>query len=218
MSGAAVGDFLGTGDLDFAADSAERVDPEDPAVRSVVVGVLHAWANRQAVANLLFHPSLIPVSERAPAMLRALGGNDGYLRLAAATGLAQADDWAEQEREQLVAALAAAIGGSDGVTANRAAESLAPLFEPEEAAAVFPLLDHPSPVVRHHLFRALFRMYGSQGMKALLADRSFLVPEYAVQLRRRLTAAGFDLLEPDGGSPRPPALEYLPNLAEWLDS
>jgi hypothetical protein len=55
-----------------------------------VESVIHWWTDRQAVANLLFHPDLMPVSIRFEALDRALQSNDvPYFILAATVGLQQ---------------------------------------------------------------------------------------------------------------------------------
>jgi hypothetical protein len=136
-------EFLATGDLDLLVEARAGLGDLDHSDRQIVVAVLDADDDLQAVSNLLMHPDLIPSPHRVAQVLRALAGDShDYSTLAAAVGaarLADLPDTTTPERELISHALQTLATHGDGLTARRAAVSLTSY---RASGGEPPLLDH----------------------------------------------------------------------------
>jgi hypothetical protein len=79
---------LKTTDLDDLLRERRDILSLTPQETERVSAVIRAWTDRQAIANLLFYPDLIPLSLRFDALDRALRSHGfPYFGLAATVGL-----------------------------------------------------------------------------------------------------------------------------------
>jgi len=80
--------FLTATDLDDVVRVRNEISSLTPEESARVVSIVREWNDRQAVANLLFHPGLMPAVVRFDALDRALHSIDTpYFTLAATVGL-----------------------------------------------------------------------------------------------------------------------------------
>lgn len=216
--------FLTITDLDdLAAAHRELADAGGitPDAEAVVVGVLAGWTDRQALANLLMYPLLIPPDFRLAAIERALGeAGPGYLCLAAVVGVERLDvtQVPDDARYRLTRRLLDLIASDAGLLADRASISIRTLLSSGDAPELVELLLHPSVAVRQNLAQALFELTGAAGVTALLDQPGFVPPKVRIKARAQLVADGVDL---DDGSDKqrfPLVLSYLPSLADWQES
>lgn len=124
MSGLA--SFLRAVDLDELLRARRLVSSLTPDEVSMLESVLRNWSNVQSVANLLFHPGLIPAPLRFGAIDRGLHSYEQpYLALAATVGLQQVnpDEIPASTREEWVRVLLGMIE-SRSVLASRASVSI----------------------------------------------------------------------------------------------
>jgi hypothetical protein len=213
VSRGALDDFLAATDLDDLADAYGALAESLPLDDKRISHVLASWTDVQAVANLLMYPTVIPDELRVAALLRGIR-SEGYLRLAAASGIGHLDPGAlaTDERAALIDALLDAVATDAAVTANRAAVSLAPLLTTADAPLVVELLDHPAPTVRHNLEIALLALLDTRELTAIIDAAETSV---AASARARLIEDGIDLNRPSAEQERLPLLSYLPNYADW---
>ena len=176
------------------------------------------WADRQAFANLLMYPELIPADLRVTAFLRGLAlHSDGYLRLAATIGVGSLDfgDLTAAERVALVEALLDLVAGDSGPAAIRAAAEFGRLMHPGNAPELVVLLTHPDAAVRHNVAAALARLLDPDSIADLLADRDTVVAADADAAAAALTRDGIDIHCPASDQRLLPALPYLPTIDDW---
>lgn len=213
----ALGVFLAADDLDVVADARAGLPGPDALTSARIAAVIDAWSDRQAVANLLLCPDLIPAAHRAGAVERALRGDDDYLALAAASGsgVLGGSRLAEPERARLVAALLDLTASVDGLIARRAAASLASLTNALDVPDLITMLLHPDEGVRRNIVCALLPLLGSTSLAEILADRDEVSEEDAAAAAEALTADGVGLDVPASELRVLPVLDYLPNLADW---
>jgi hypothetical protein len=202
--------FLAESELDHLATARDALGTPSPEDRETIARTLDAWADVQAVANLLMHPDLVDEARRVAALRRALdGGGHPYLALAATVGLqrvgrAQLED--EQRAELARALLDALERESRGPLPGRASVTLAALLGEGEAERAAALLDHPDRTVRHNVMVALVSALGPDAVGPFLA---------AAEERGTVSEAGgtFADLELASG-PGAPLLTYIPNLRD----
>lgn len=185
---------------------------------AAVVGVVAAWTDEQALANLLMYPTLIPADFRAAAIERALAtGEHSYLCLAAVVGIERLDraQLTDEVRVRLIQRLLDLIASDDGIVADRASISIGTLLSSGDAPDLVELLLHPSAPVRHNLVHALFGLTGAAGIAALLDGAGFVQPETRTEVRAQLATDGVDLDNPSEEQLPPRVLSYVPNYTDW---
>lgn len=119
--------FLTAVDLDELLRVRNEISSLTSAESTRVVSVLRAWNDRQAVANLLFHPALIPADIRFEALDRALQSKDvPYFTLAATVGLQHMalDEVPADKRAAWGHALLAFVQSKSTILAGRASVTL----------------------------------------------------------------------------------------------
>lgn len=153
MSADPIDTLLAATDLDdlMAAVEALPADTDTAWIGAVV----DAWADPQGLANVLMYPSLIPSSQRVPAVLRGLR-SEGYLRLAASVGVGHlpADELPDAVRRELLDALLDVIASDAGPAGVRASAEVGPLLHADEVELLEDLSAHPVDAVRHNLTQA----------------------------------------------------------------
>lgn len=119
--------FLKAEDLDDLLRVRRGISSPTSEESSRIVAVIDEWTDRQAVANLLFYPDLIPADLRFEALDRALHSHDvPYFALAATVGLQQIvlDDVPADKRARWVQALLRLVQSQSRALAGRASVTL----------------------------------------------------------------------------------------------
>lgn len=167
MSGDPVDDVLTASDLDTLQTAVEALPADADVTR--IAGLVDAWSDRQALANVLLHPSLIPVSHRVPAVLRGLR-TDGYLRIAATAGVGHlpAADVTDDVRRELLDALLDVVASDAGPAGVRAAAEVGPLIRADELELLDDLAAHPVDAVRHNLAQAALGITSPEDQQPVL--------------------------------------------------
>jgi hypothetical protein len=165
-------EFLAAEDLDDLLSRRHMITAlgreDDAAVRAI----LEQWSNPQAVANLLFHPTLIPEDIRLTVLFQGLYERRViYYVLAAVVGFQSVDpaQLAAPDRERVVTELLALIRDRSDILAHRASVSFQAFAGPAEAPRVFALMGHPDKTVRHNLRAWLFRTFQTAGVEQFTA-------------------------------------------------
>jgi hypothetical protein len=124
--------FLKAEDLDVLLRARGDIASLTSEESARVVSLIQGWSDRQAVASLLFHPDVMPVSIRFEALDRALHCSDiPYFVLAATVGL-QGIRLAEvpsDKRAAFVQTLLRLVESTSTVLAGRASVTLASWLE-----------------------------------------------------------------------------------------
>lgn len=163
--------FLAETDLDALMAARQRLGPASAGRAARIEGLLRAWQEPQALANLLFHPELIPAPLRLPALLKGLRDRANlYNALAAAVGLQDidADSVDVPTRAALRGALVELVEGFPTVLAARAAATLTDYLRLDDVGLAWSLLGSPEPGVRHNLLYWLRSALGMPDDAALL--------------------------------------------------
>jgi len=209
--------FLFSKDLDQLLEARQAITVLDQDDEAVVRAVLKEWSNPQSVANLLFHPSLIPADMRVPTLMRGLAERGVmYYVLAAIVGFGgMVPELTAGQREEVAALLLEFLPNSTGVLAQRASVTLSGVAREADAPAIFSLLEHEDDTARHNLRAWLFRTFEKPGIEAftVAAARSTLDAEAQAGLVRE-----FAEIKPGA----PPEVKrklltlfsYIPNLDE----
>ncbi len=210
--------FLAAGDLDDLLRIASELPALDVNDATVVGEVISEWRAHQAVANLLFHPTAIPVEVRTAALLRGLGEDARpYLKLAAIVGLqstqpsAIAPDDVTLVRERLLQIIAA----DESVISSRASVTIDSWLDSSSAAQVCRLLDHPNQTVAHNLLAWLIRHVDPAELTGLL-NSSDIEPERLRHAIRDLDEYKRSCQAGESFTPVSSYLfTYIPNLSEF---
>jgi hypothetical protein len=141
--------FLKAEDLDVLLRARGDIGSLTPEESARVVSVIQAWDDRQAVANLLFHPDVMPVSIRFEALDRALRSHDiPYFVLAATVGLQAVGlaDVPSDKRTTWIQTLLGLVQSTSEVLAGRASVTLSSWSKDVGTADILPELLSLYPV------------------------------------------------------------------------
>ena len=141
--------FLKARDLDELLRVRRDISSLTSEEASRVASLVRDWTDRQAVANLLFYPDLIPATLRFEALNRALHSTDiPYLVLAATVGLQQIvlDEIPADRRAAWVQALLRFVQSKSNVLAGRASVTLYSWIHSPMAPDILPELLSLYPV------------------------------------------------------------------------
>jgi hypothetical protein len=201
--------FLTTDDLDDLLRARQRLGRVSKRDSLAAVSVLEQWADRQAVANVLFYPDLLPPTVRMRFLMKALEEMEfPYYTLAAVVGLqdltgeefegapdarkAVGDrlltliDWAD-ERMRAWDTAATGLHTLDEVIADRASVLLLEYVECADALQLVRLLDHPSDGVQNNVLYTLLDLFGKEEVERLVveaADAGHVSPAAAEYVRQ----------------------------------
>ncbi|GAA1771911.1 hypothetical protein GCM10009795_017550 [Nocardioides hankookensis] len=151
--------------------------PPGPDDSGRAATVIDAWADVQAVANLLMYPTVLPDAVRTDALLRGLR-EDGYLRLAAAVGVGDLSptELVDDVRRELLDALLDVVASDAGPAGIRASAEVGPLIRSEELELLDDLAAHPVEAVRHNLTQAALGLTAPDEREPVLLP---YLPDYA---------------------------------------
>lgn len=220
--------FLKAGDLDELLHLRGDISRLTPEESSRIASIIHDWTDRQAIANLLFHPDLIPADVRFEALDRALRSNEvPYFVLAASVGLQQVspDDVPADKRIVWVQTLLRLVRSQSPVLAGRASVTLYEWMRGIKGPDVMPELVSSHPVADEGACRniaaAVLARYGE--LSPADFDRrltEWRVSDAARTALRRAHDEYCHLKTHDAFRARlltMPALAYIPNLSEIDD-
>jgi hypothetical protein len=211
--------FLECTDLDELMRASQALSELDADDVAQVRAVLSARSDRQALANLLFYPYLIPDELRIPTLLAALApGPQPYFNLAAIVGLQEIDAEAldEPTRVRIRDLLLGIINGTNDVRAARASVTLFQFLSAGDAPRLAALLQHPQPTAAHNVLAWHLRTFAGQGEAALAAAFSPLGDggEAAALVLAKLCEHQAQKAAGKISSADVPLLEYIPNLKD----
>lgn len=215
--------FFRARDLDTLADAWSDLlvsaPLDSPEITQLVENVLKFRGHhRQAMANVLMYPGIIPLRLRADIVTWALRhSRDRYFRLAAAVGAGDLDkgNLSEPDRHAVVEALLDAASTDSGLLARRAAVSLISVAGPEHIPELLVILIHPDPAVRRNICVALLAVLGNTTFLDVLSDDSEIIEEDAIAAADALALLDIDTLAPASEIRLYPQLDYVPNLDEY---
>jgi hypothetical protein len=217
--------FLKAEDLDDVLRARRGIATLTPEETGRVASIIRDWTDRQAVANLLFHPGLIPADLRFEALDRGLNSIDvPYFALAATVGCQgiALKDIPDHARANCLRMLMQFVQLTSSVFAGRASLTLftwAQTPEPHdvlpELLALYPVPDESAS--RNIVAAALAR---SADMPAEEFDRQLTRWRVSAEARTALenahreyeTLKGHDELR--ARLLKHPTFCYIPNLAE----
>ena len=212
--------FIFSKDLDELLQARQAITALDEDDEAVVRAVIKEWSNPQSVANLLFHPSLIPADIRVATLLRGLAERGVmYYVLAAIVGFGgMVPELSSAEREEVATILLDFLPNSTGVLAQRASVTLSGVAREADAPKIFSLLDHADETARHNLRAWLFRTFEKPGIEAFTAAaaRSTLDAEAQAALVREFAEIGPGA-PPEVKRKLLTLFSYIPNLDEVKD-
>lgn len=218
MASAELKAFLDAEDLDELLTARQSLNALNEEDIQTVRSVLQQWSNPQAVANLLFHPPLIPPDLRLASLLRGLAERQVvYFVLAAVVGLQSisSEELTELQRRRMIDDLLSLISMTEGVLACRASVSGAHFLNGGDVPRVFALLNHNEKTVRHNLLAWLIRTFEGKGVEAFAAAaRACKLPD---EVRQSAVERFSDYLSkrPEGlASLIFPLYAYIPNLRD----
>ena len=197
-------------DLLVAHHQITGISKEDAAVLHEIIT---SWTDRQAVANMLMYPEVIPAPNRNEALLRGLHSDPSdYELLAAVIGvqhLGQTEIPPEIKREVTQCLLGAL--SSDRPTGMRASVALMPFLDDigiESLLAMMPRLDE---AVRHNVLVMAVNHFGEGAVIRCLRslDESGRLDDetaHACLSETSRLAEGINRLV---------KLAYIPNLVDW---
>jgi hypothetical protein len=184
--------FLTAEDLDDLLRARQQLGRVSRRDSQAAASVLEQWTARQAGANVLFYPDLLPRSVRIAFLMKALEEAEfPYYTLAAVVGLQDltgeefegAPELRKAVGEQLVTLIeradevmrawdTAATGAHtmDEVIADRASTMLLEYVERADALQLVRFLDHPSEVVRNNVLYTLVDLFGTQEVERQVGE------------------------------------------------
>lgn len=172
MASIALQRFLEAKDLDELLRASQALSVLDADDEAEVRAVLDARANTQALANLLFHPHLIPDELRLPTLVAALAaGAHPYFNLAAIVGLQETDAATldEPTRVQICDLLLDILEGTNDVRAARASITVIRFLAASDGPRLAALVQHPDPTAAHNILAWHLRSFAGRGEETLAA-------------------------------------------------
>ena len=218
--------FLDAEDLDALLSARMQISVLDRVDSQELSAIVRRWTDKQAIANLLMYPEVIPASDRIYALLKGLDEDETeYLVLAAVVGLQNLADDAipEQERKVVARKLLSTLSHPSETIASRVTVTVANYIEHLDHRDLLAFLGHPDGTVKHNILVALLPLVGREHIKDLVRakiDEAVLPPETADFVDRELAVIdGAPRLPGDDpllGTPLSvPLLSYIPNYRDW---
>lgn len=221
--------FLRANDLDSLLSDSNILTELNAEDIKIIGDILQNGTDKQAIANLLMYPNLIPQDIRFECVFNSLQKpNYSYFLLAAIVGLDKLEFTSVEQQVTIFNQLISIIENNDGVIGDRASNFLSSnliFFHEDYSARIVHLLDHPSNVVRHNILSVLIPLIGLENIRSFMdnAVKSNQISETAhLYVERRLSEIkGFsedntvDGSILDLGTLSLPLLSYIPNLKDW---
>ena len=211
--------FLAATDLDDVSRARTNLGTPSERDQAALQAVIRNWDDEQAVANVLFHAGLIPQPQRAQVVLQALNERKHryYVLAAVVAAPAAVDGVGSEMRITIRDRLLALLGTGNKVIAERTTLALFDILQPEEAAIVVNLLDHPTELVRHNLLAWLMFHFDPEMSDrwAQLLENSSLRSASKVRIRQTVAQHLVNKRAGTLTNVAAPLLTYIPNLSEF---
>lgn len=145
--------MLSATDLDELLSAARALGEQSDEDHAVVQTVLSEDSDEQAIANVLFHPYLLPRRSRLTALTAALAADARpYRTLAAVVGLQGVDFSANTDgRAEVVQLLLDVLARTDDVRAARASVTITSLATVDDAHRLLLHVDHSNQAASHNV-------------------------------------------------------------------
>jgi hypothetical protein len=204
--------FLAADDLDELAAAREEITEITRDDAHTLEAIVDAQTDRQALANLLMYPDVIPEHQRAGAMFDALSGDvSDYLTLAAAVGVGHVE-FDDDMRAQVAGRLLDIARNADEPLSILAGRSFGAFADALDLQLCVERLGDFRPSERHNVLAGLLAVHDDIAIrKALSEARAFdlMSPYDTDDVERRLDEGA----DPDSLA-RLTLLTYIPNLSE----
>lgn len=215
--------FFEAEDLDDLLEARSKLRQLDEKDIKKIRFTLKKWNKPQAVANLLFHPFLIPEDIRVSCLLKGLRETKNqYYILASTVGLQGIDStgFSQEERKAIRESLILILKTSGGVISARASVSIRDFLSSRDTSAMFELLSHPDETTRHNILCWLIRTAEEPDPEVfILMASSSNVPEeiqkeviekFQEHLKQKETGESSSFVMP--------LYAYIPNLRDTAQS
>jgi hypothetical protein len=211
--------FLKAEDLDDLLKLRGQIRELTDEEEKTALVVLESWSDQQAVANLLFHPSLIPSARREHFILKALGDLDNpYFVLAAVVnaGCLAGEKTSAKTCSEIKEHLLAYCQNYNDVIGQRASVSLRSFLSKTDLLALLPLLRVRNDVIRENIIGWITQVWGGLARDKMSAEFKALGLSW---FQRRSVAKSLEQFSGKRSSlietlRTTPVLSYIPNLKE----
>lgn len=218
---ATLDDFLGSTDLDDLLNARDQLSPLTPDDLERIKVIIGDWHDQQMIANLLFHPSVIPTVIGFAAIDRALRSADSpYLILAAVVGLqgVRPDDVPPEKCNEWRQILLEMIQSESDIISGRASVTMFSWFSESHAGEVLSLYPVPGATASKNILAFALARFGDLPADQyvqriadcgvtpnMISDFNHHRVEYVDKTSNGKPGAGFM---------KCPLLCYIPNLCE----
>ena len=211
--------FLRSDDLDELLKLRRQNVKLNEEEECTVLTVLEAWSDKQAVANLLFCPSLIPAANRERFVTKGLSDLENpYFVLATVVGVASlagqtiSNDFRLEIKKRLIGI----CNDYGDVVAERASVSLGDFLEKTDLIAVLPLILEKNNIVSQNILAWVVRTWDN--LTLVKMEKEFKAVGISWFKRRRALVAFREFVNKRSEVPSAfklaPVLSYIPNLKE----
>ncbi|HEY2812823.1 MAG TPA: hypothetical protein VGJ03_05120 [Acidimicrobiales bacterium] len=208
--------FVRATDLDVVSDARGRISRISKLESAQLHEIVAEWQDRQAVANLLMYPEVIPAPDRDQALFRGLSSDLGdYTLLASIIGvqrLAERDQLADDVRKQAGSRLVEVARTAPDATAARASIALGELTDDVDLDEILTLVDVPDETVMHNVLAIALELAGREQVRERVARL-----QASGRLDDPSAVRALAHLESMDGMAALPALTYIPSLADWQE-
>lgn len=186
--------------------------------------VLRKWKDRQAVANLLHHASMIPGDIQFKYLRKGLlEKREIYYNLSAIVGVQEPEylDLTGKQKEDIKEILFTFLRGAADVRGSRALQALVSYCTEADTAKIISCATNKDENIRENILRFLVKLHGEENIKEVLLKHEWIYDDEVEILGNRLAAhyekinnapedkKGFFALTL--GMPR---ITYIPNLKD----
>jgi hypothetical protein len=213
--------FLESNELDDLLKLRSKITKLDSQEEKVALRILEAWSDQQAVANLLFHPSLIPASSRERFIFRGLEESyNEYFILASVVGCVglSGAETSDEIRLKIKQRLIDCCRIRFDVIGERASVSLRSFLEKKDLLTLVPLLSSRNETIRRNIIGWIARNWDDKSSASM--SEEFKAAGLSWFQRRRASNAVRQLVAENSTIPlgfrTAPLLSYIPNLKETL--
>jgi len=221
--------FLRAQDLDVLGKVRHQLHSLTESETARLARVITGWKDPQAVANLLFHPEVIPEDLRFGALARALRSTDvPYFQLAATVGMQGMPQTSvpEEHRQSFADSLVGFLGSRTNVLASRASVTLFG-WSQEQASddlliRMLAAVSVEDDTLSRNVFAAVLARHGKDTPQEFEGHTAqWDIPQPA---RTALLASHREYLELTARGERrgkfmtSPLFSYIPNLSEFRGS
>jgi hypothetical protein len=214
-------DFLHATDLDDLLKARQNVSHLTVDETNRIKSIINEWQDQQSIANLLFHPTVIPAEFRIAAVDRALHSVEApYFALAAVVGLQGTDptEVPQHTRDKWQHVLLDMIQSESDVIAGRASTTMFSWFQEQDAGKVLSLYPVPDETASKNILSFALSLYGDLSTSEF--DQRLTSFGLSTNARDAFNSRHAEYLsktstgQPGAGFMKCPLLCYIPNMSE----